>query len=252
MGSSAPKGTPKPENVMKLEAEVPEHPLHPLKPIVKTAKSICKIITPNKNGSGFFIKFFKRDQEFYCLMTNEHVVTKELVEQKKEIDIYYDSEDKNIIMQLNPKERFIKDFRDDTIDVTVIEILPKDNIPKDYFLLTLLDYRDNYDKLLNEDIAIIQYPKGEMNYSYGKIKSLKKSEETKYEFVHDASTDEGSSGSPIFLKGSTKVVGIHKGTIVYKDKKENIGDFIWPIFNYFKNFNESNNEIQKKKEKKRK
>ena len=169
MGSSAPKGKPKPENVMKLEAEVPEHPLHPLnplKPIVKTAKSICKIITPEKNGSGFFIKFFKRDQEFYCLMTNEHVVTKELVEQKKEINIYYDSEDKNIIMQLNPKERFIKDFRDDTIDATVIEILPKDNIPNDYFLLTLLDYMDNYDKLINEDIAIIQYPKGEMNYSY--------------------------------------------------------------------------------------
>ena len=47
------------------------------------------------------------------------------------------------------------------------------NIPNDYFLLTLLDYRDNYDKLINEDIAIIQYPKGEMNYSYGKIKLLK-------------------------------------------------------------------------------
>ena len=166
MGSSAPKGKPKPENVMKLEAEVPEHPLHALKPIVKTAKSICKIITPEKNGSGFFIKFFKRDKEFYCLMTNEHVITKELVEQKQKIDAYYDSEEKNVEIKLNSNERFIKDFKYITIDATVIEILPKDNIPKHYFLLTLLDYMNNYDELINENIAIIQYPKGEMNYSY--------------------------------------------------------------------------------------
>ena len=213
MGSSASKDNEKQKDI-KPEAEVPEHPLHALKPIVKTAKSICKIITPEKNGSGFFIKFFKGEQDFYCLMTNEHVVTKKLVEQNQKIDVYYDSEDKYIIINLNTEERFIKDFRDDTIDATVIEILPKDNIPKHYFLLPLKDYRDNYDELINEDIAIIQYPKGEMKYSYGKIKSIRKTEKAKYEFVHDASTDERSSGSPIFLKGSTKVVGIHKGTIV--------------------------------------
>ena len=128
MGSSAAKDNPKSNYVRKHEAEVSEHPLHPLKPLVKTAKSICKIITPNKRGSGFFIKFFKRDQEFYFLMTNEHVVTKELVEQKQKIDAYYDSEEKYVEIKLNPQERFIKDFRDLTIDVTVIEILPKDNI----------------------------------------------------------------------------------------------------------------------------
>ena len=38
-----------------------------------------------------------------------------------------------------------------------------------------------------------------MNYSYGKINSITKTEKAKYEFVHDASTKEGSSGSPVFL-----------------------------------------------------
>ena len=33
------------------------------------------------------------------------------------------------------------------------------------------------------------------------------------EFAHDAGTDEGSSGSPIFLKGTIRVIGIHKGGI---------------------------------------
>ena len=77
---------------------------------------------------------------------------------------------------------------------------------------------DNYDKLMDKKIAIIQYPQGEMNYSYGKI--IEMTYEAKYEFAHDASNDKASSGSPIFLKGKTKVVGIHKGgiEIVFKDK----------------------------------
>ena len=57
---------------------------------------------------------------------------------------------------------------------------------------------DNYDELVNENIAIIQYPKGEMKYSYGKIKSIRKTEKAQYEFVHDPSTKEGSSGSLYF------------------------------------------------------
>ena len=154
METSEPKENPKSDYVFKPEYVNPKNPLHPLKPIVKTAKSICKIIiTPYKSGSGFFIKFFKGEQDFYCLMTNEHVVTKKLVEQNQKIDVYYDSEDKNIIMQLNPKERFIKDFRDDTIDVTVIEILPKDNIPNDYFLLPQKDYMNGHNKFIGESIS---------------------------------------------------------------------------------------------------
>ena len=43
---------------------------------------------------------------------------------------------------MNSNERYIKNFRHTHfgIDATVIEILPKDNIPKDYFLLTDINY----------------------------------------------------------------------------------------------------------------
>ena len=61
-------------------------------------------------------------------------------------------------------------------------------------------------------------------------------EKAKYEFVYNASTDDGSSGSPIFIKGTTKVIGIHKAGSGNEEIKINYGDFIWPIFCYFKNF----------------
>ena len=47
------------------------------------------------------------------------------------------------------------------------------------------------------------------------------------EFTHLAKTQKGSSGSPIFLKGKNKVIGIHKeGSTM---RQENYGDFISPI-----------------------
>ena len=60
-----------------------------------------------------------------------------------------------------------------------------------------------------------------------------------YEFTHLANTEYGSSGSPIFLKDSTDVIGIHKqGNI---KKTENYGDFIYPVINIIKE------DIQKKR-----
>ena len=81
-----------------------------------------------------------------------------------------------------------------------------------------------------------------MKYSYGIIKSY----EPKYKFVHNANTDEGSSGSPIFLRGTTKVLGIHKSGIKTNNIKENFGDFIWPIFTYFRNYIDNKNENKEK------
>ena len=67
-----------------------------------------------------------------------------------------------------------------------------------------------------------------MKYLYGIIKYV--SNELKYEFAHNANKDEGSSGSPIFLKGTTKELGTHKSGIKMKSIKKNLGEFIWPIF----------------------
>jgi hypothetical protein len=136
---------------------------------------------------------------------------------------------------LNSNERYIKNFRDKYfgIDATIIEILPKDNIPKDYFLLPDINYMKKFNELIDKDIAILQYPEGRLGYSYGKIKEI-----NGYEFSHLASTEAGSSGSPIFLKNNIKVIGIHHGG--QKDNSQNYGFFIGPIYNFFKNFSKNN------------
>ena len=111
--------------------------------VVNVSKSLCFIQTPNTSGSGFLIKLFKGTQDFFCLITCEHVIKKEMVKKRKTIKFFYDCLDvklKEIV--LNPDERFIQDFRNINLngreyhaDAIVIQILPKDNIPKEFFLL---------------------------------------------------------------------------------------------------------------------
>ena len=86
-----------------------------------------------------------------------------------------------------------------------------------------------FNNILNKEITIIQYPLGvNISYSDGIIKKI-----DQYEFTHNAGTQPGSSGSPVFMKDSIRVIGIHKSG--KKDNSENYGDFIGSIFNYFKN-----------------
>ena len=147
MGSSGSK-----EIERKKEVIITPEGFHSLdESIIRASKSVCKIIIPPKEmSSGFLIQLFKGQKEFYCLMTNEHVITKKMIEQKIKIGLYYDAQSKFRKIKLNPEERLIKDFRDIQMDVIIIEIISKDDIPKDYFLLRLIDYMDNYDKLINK------------------------------------------------------------------------------------------------------
>ena len=234
--NSIKKEPPKQDKDIKSESTIKNNNLP--SSITNVTKSLCKVVAPNITSSGFFIQLFKGEQDFYCLMVNEHVINKTIIEQKEEIYIYYNNESSIREIQLNSEERFIKDFKDINMDATIIEILPNDNIRKDYFLLPFID--DN-NKLIDKDITIIQYLKGELNHSYGKIKNIIR--QAKYEFAYEANIKEGLSGIPIFLKGTSRVIGISKG---YDElKKEKLGDFIWPIFCYFKNYSGNKNEMEK-------
>ena len=198
------------------------------------SKSFCKISSQGVYGSGFLIKLNKNDEDFFCLMTCGHVVKNDIIEQRKNICFYYDSiADRHKEIELNQKERFIINFSvfNENIDVTVIEILPEDNISPVFFLSPNLNYINNFDDLEKKDIAILQYPGGKLAQAYGKIEDIYK---RKFQFSHSASTEKGSSGSPVFLKDSYEVIGIHKSGV--SDNSENYGNFIGPVFNFFKNF----------------
>ena len=102
--------------------------------VVNVSKSLCFIQTPNTSGSGFLIKLFKGTQDFFCLITYEHIIKREFVKKRKTIKFFYDCFNaKQIEIVLNPDERLIQDFRipnldemEYDIDAIAIEILPKD------------------------------------------------------------------------------------------------------------------------------
>lgn len=46
-------------------------------------KSTLKIITSSGYASGFFIELEKDNNPFFCIMTNHHVIKKEMIDSKK-------------------------------------------------------------------------------------------------------------------------------------------------------------------------
>ena len=212
--------------------------------ITKVSKSICKIqietetASKTKKGTGFLLAFDIEKERFYCLISNEHVIEEKLLNKDNDIYFSYDNEFKKVNINLNNKERYMKSFKDIGLDITIVEILEEDNISKDYFLYPELKEKKN-EELIDSSIFIPQYPGGnELMNAKGKIKHIKK-----YEFTHLANTEQGSSGSPIFLENSIRVLGIHKeGSRL---KNENYADFIYPAINIIK-------ETMKKKRNKNK
>ena len=174
------------------EVEIKDSELKTLdRNINKVSPCVCKVIINEFNGSGFFIKLNINNKILFCLMTNEHVITREMVENKENIEIKYDYETKGIKINLDNTERLIKDFKDIDIDAIIVEILPEDNIEGNYFLEPELY---NIKNIINNPIYILQYPLGnKICYSSGFIKKINDNEIT-----HNSTTKKGSSGSPIF------------------------------------------------------
>ena len=223
------------ENEIEIKDELKlNNPIDDISNIMKVAKGTVKIELDNDKGvaSGFFLKLERNNKEFYCLMTNAHVITKKMITNQEKIKIKYDNETKEINLELNEKERIIFCFMDFGIDITIIEIIPKDGIKdKTYFLNPKTD--NNYEEFIGKNIQIIQFPDGK-KLSKSEQKITERFTKIDYMFYHNASTIEGSSGSPIILKDDDKVLGIHKGGI--RGKKKNVGIFIGIILDVIKEY----------------
>ena len=195
--------------------------------------SITRIEYGDKIGTGFFMKIVIKDKIFKFLVTCEHVVTEEMIKNKTKINIYYGKKNFEInkIIELNEKERYIKDFKV-SLDITLIQILKSDNIPENKFLSPDLNYRNGYHFYRDKSFYLAGYPHLEEKdgihhleqmkercISSGKITSF-----NEYEFEHSLDARSGSSGSPICLINNKCIIGIHK----HGNKKEpiNYGTFI--------------------------
>ena len=214
------------------EAKIKGSNIIPVSQFLDVFDSVCKIETSEKEGTGFLLKINKDENNYFYLVSNEHVISKKNIKREETINITY-KRTKKIKITLDKKKRYIKDFTDMKIDATIVEILKTDQIKEKYFLEPDPDYLYYFSELKNKDIWVAQFL-SELKMSEGKITVINEKEN---EFTHLATTIEGSSGSPIFLVQSKKVLGIHKQGNV--NNEENYGSFIGPIISYL--MNEVNN-----------
>ena len=215
-------------------------------PFIKGALSVCKIQMKcykedsygirdlSKEpvvglGTGFFIKFKDPQEENrykYFLMTNEHVLQKEIIyEEQVNFSIKYYFEQYSRIFDFKKGERFIKEYKTKYgLDVTIVEIKPNE-IPIILFLEPDYEINEsNCRKIINKELIIHQYPRGlEQCISEGPIIEIEDNKIIEYK----PSTQKGSSGSPLILKNRTNIIGIHLAGV--KEHDINIGNFIFEI-----------------------
>ena len=216
----------------------------------KIYNSIVRIEKENEIGTGFFLKIKIKEKIKYFLFTCFHVIKEEDIALKKTINIFYGKKDKEkkIEFKLDNSERFFSCYEEK--DVTAIEILEKDKIPEDKFLIADLTYKYGYDDYKKGKFFLAGYPRDliymkERHITSGQIKEI-----DGFEFEHSLDTARGSSGSPICLINNIQVIGIHK----HGDKNDpiNYGTFIGPIIddlevNYKEIENKTSNSSNSKK-----
>ena len=169
--------------------------------IKKGEMATCKIITKYNNGTGFFCKIPLYNQLIKFLFTSNHIINKDLIKTGNNIHFVYKLKRKKIEITDNRKC-----FTNEDLDYTCIEIFDEDEI-EDFFDVENKEYKDINEYFLNEDIAIIQYPKGgPLKINAGHLKEINENM-----IKHKVSTDYGSSGAPIILyERNYEILGIHR------------------------------------------
>ena len=219
--------------------------------LVQMEKCVCKIKIGNTQGTGSFCKipFPNKKNMLPVLITNNHIINKEILN-KKDDKISIDIKEKSDIKELNLNNR--KKYTNEEHDITIIEIKENDEI-KNYLELDdiitndILNDNNRNKEFIDKTLYIIQYPESELSVSYGILESIY--EDKKYDFRHKCSTKKGSSGSPI-LNMNNKIIGIHKEC--YKDSYNNgtfLNDSIKEFIQIYcpKNNNEIDNIIKNQK-----
>jgi len=190
--------------------------------LFKMEKSMCKISYENMKGeigkgTGFFCEINIKFPIKYALFTNNHVLNELNIESGNTIqfeclelqDSIFSSPYIKKKIEITDKRKV---FTNEELDYTCIELFESDGI-LNYFKIDPKLFKYDKNNLINNDIFILQFPNGnDLSFSYGKILSIKDNE-----INHSASTDEGSSGSPIIRRSQeNNIIGLHYGGIKNK------------------------------------
>ena len=218
--------------------------------IIKQMKeSICTIDNKNGQGTGFFCYIPYGNEKLQLLITNNHVIDETILENGEEIIIGLNAGKFQRSIFLNSKRKM---YTNKNYDVTIIELFPKNDGLED--ICTFLEVDELVLKRRPQEnkksVYTLHYPKfseeRKASVSYGIIKEIKSDN---HDIVHFCNTFPGSSGSPILMLSSNKVIGIHRGG--HPKFPFNMGTFLkFPIDEFLENKNttkiKKNEEITKK------
>ena len=205
---------------------------------------ICKINISTIVGTGFFCKIPFPDQFklLPVLISCEHVLNEDFYSNSKEIEISFNND--KIIKKIGiDKER--KFYISKDYDVTIIEIFPNIDGINDFLEINNDEKYEKKEEYQNLTFYVLQYPYGDQScVSYGAIIDI-----NEFEIEHKCGTETGSSGSPILILDTLKIIGVHKGSSK-KDDKNNFGTLIrYPIFEFNKKYRKNEINIKVKIEK---
>ena len=194
--------------------------------IEQMKKNICKIILDQIQGTGFFCKipFPDHNKILPVLITSSHVINEE----------FLNKDDAKIILEIkadpNVKELNLKDrikYANKKYDTTIIEIKAEDNISDfleldDIIVDDIISDKNKNEIFVDENIYILEYVKGELNYSTGILRNT--DENNKVLLRHTCGTGSGSTGSPILNVKTNRVIGIHLSKVM--NKSYGLGTFL--------------------------
>ena len=229
---------------MKIEGSPESIPRWKIKKIdEQLEKAICRIRIFDKEqnkillGTCFLCKIPYPD-EFTLLpvlITNNHIIDEKKFKENKEIQIYFNDGKITKKLNIDSKRQF---YTSDTYDITIIEILPnKDDL---HFFLEINEDENIYEEK-NINIYVLHYPKlNESQVSYGFLNNIT----DEFEIEHTCHTEKGSSGAPILLLNTLKIIGIHKGVYI-NDKIMNLGTILkYPLLEFNSNNKKEIKEIK--------
>ena len=123
--------------------------------------SIVKIVKSTKKATGFFMKIKLNGIVKRFLFTCFHVISDKDIEKEITINIYYGPKDKEShkSIDLNKSKRFIKAYKRENEDVTLIEIVEEDGISEDKYLMPDLNYSYGFEIYINKNFFLAGYPK---------------------------------------------------------------------------------------------
>ena len=194
--------------------------------IEQMKKNICKIILDQIQGTGFFCKipFPDHSKMLPVLFTAYHIINEEIL-YKDEAKIVLEIKADPNIKELNLKDRIKYTNRD--YDITLIELKAEDNISDfleldDIIVDDIISDKNKNEVFIDEDIYILEYVKGELNYSIGILSNT--DENNKVLLRHTCGTGSGSTGSPILNVKTNRVIGIHLSKVM--NKSYGLGTFL--------------------------